>query len=215
MFHINPLGLCEVLARCVDVLLAERVHDVGPLEQPSLLLRCQAVLDVAILEDLREVAAAPVLARHVRDDLLLRRAAGEEEGERITKHACQPVHGGDCIVVAVQVPSDRGRFAERELHGVDDAGREERIVVWIERKAGALWAVGRVVNPHLRNGNAMKASDYVFEGYELEDALEQANAALEDDLTVSEKDGRSEHCRPFTREECLKPLEAWFFGRSA
>jgi len=115
----------------------------------------------------------------------------------------------------VQISSDRGRFAERELHGVDDAGREERIVVWIERKAGALWAVGRVVDPQLRNGKATKASDYLFEGYELEDALEQANAALEDDLTVSEGDGRSEHCLAFTREECLKPLEAWFFGRSA
>ena len=88
-------------------------------------------------------------------------------------------------------------------------------MVWIERKAGALWAVGRVVNPQLRNGKATKASDYLFEGFELEDALEQATAALEDDLTVSEGDGRSEHCLPITREECLKPLEAWFFGRSA
>jgi len=84
----------------------------------------------------------------------------------------------------------------------------------IERKAGAVWAVGRVVNPHERNGKAARAHDYVFEGYELEDALEQANAALEDDLTVSESDGRTEHCRPFTRDEVLKPLEAWFFGRS-
>jgi hypothetical protein len=115
----------------------------------------------------------------------------------------------------VRVSSDRGRFAERVLHGVDDAGREETIAIWIERKPGALWAVGRVVNPQLRNGKLEKPSDYVFEGFELSDALEQANAALEDDLTVSEHDGRSEHCKPFTREECLKPLEAWFFGRSA
>ena len=115
----------------------------------------------------------------------------------------------------VSASSDRGRFAERVLHGIDDAGGEERIVVWIERRPGALWAVGRVVNPQLRNGNAAKHGDYVFEGYELDDALEAANAALEDDLTVSERDGRSERCLPFTREECLKPLEAWFFGRSA
>ena len=115
----------------------------------------------------------------------------------------------------VQVSSDRGRFAERVLHGIDDAGREERILVWIERRAGALWAVGRVVTPQLRNGSAAKHGDYVFEGYELADALEAANATLEDDLTVSERDGRSERCLPFTREECLKPLEAWFFGRSA
>jgi len=115
----------------------------------------------------------------------------------------------------VSVSSDRGRFAERVVHGVDDAGREETIAIWIERKAGALWAVGRVVNPQLRNGKLEKAGDYVFEGFELGDALEHANDALEDDLTVSEHDGRSEHCKPFTRDECLKPLEAWFFGRSA
>jgi hypothetical protein len=115
----------------------------------------------------------------------------------------------------MRVSSDRGRFAQRVLQGVDEAGREETILVWIERKPGALWAVGRVVNPQLRNEATMKASDYVFEGYELEDALEQANATLEDDLTVSERDGRATHCKPFTREECLKPLEAWFFGRSA
>ena len=115
----------------------------------------------------------------------------------------------------MQVSSDRGRFAERVLHGVDDAGREEKIVIWIERKPGAVWAVGRIVNPHLRNGRLEKPGDYLFEGYELEDALEHANEALEDDLTVSEKDGRGEHCKPFTRDECLKPLEAWFFGRSS
>ena len=115
----------------------------------------------------------------------------------------------------VQVSSHRGRFAERVLHGVDDAGREERIVVWIERKPGAIWAVGRAVNPQHRNGNEAKQIDYVFEGYALEDALEHANATLEDDLTVIESDGRTEHCRPFTREECLKPLEAWFFGRTS
>jgi hypothetical protein len=113
----------------------------------------------------------------------------------------------------VQGSSDRGRFAERLLHGVDDAGNEERIAIWIERRPGALWTVCRVVNPHLRNGMAAKAGDVIFEGYELDDALEQANSALEDDLTVSERDGRSEHCRPFTRDEVLKPLEAWFFGR--
>ena len=114
----------------------------------------------------------------------------------------------------MQVSSDRGWFAERVLHGVDDAGREERIAVWIERKAGGIWAVGRVVNPQLRNEKSAKPHDYLFEGYELDDALEQANAALEDDLTVSESEGREERCLPFTREECLKPLEAWFFGRS-
>ncbi|HEY8030357.1 MAG TPA: hypothetical protein VIE38_12710 [Gaiellaceae bacterium] len=114
----------------------------------------------------------------------------------------------------MQVSTDRGRFAERVLHGVDDAGSEERVVIWIERKAGAVWAVGRAVNPHQRNDHEPRRDDYIFDGYELEDALEHANAALEDDLTVSEADGRGEHMRPFTRDECLKPLEAWFFGRT-
>jgi len=114
----------------------------------------------------------------------------------------------------VQASSQRGRFAERVLHGIDDAGNAETIVVWIERKEGGVWAVGRAVNPQHRSTKAPRPEDYLFEGYELGDALEQANAALEDDLTVSEQDGRAEHLRPFTRDELLKPLEAWFFGRS-
>ena len=105
------------------------------------------------------------------------------------------------------------RFAERTLHGVGEDGARDEILVWIERRPGALWAVGRAVNPEQRDVKAPRAEDYIFEGYELEDALELANAALEDDLTVSERDGRGGHCRPFTRDEVLKPLEAWFFGR--
>ena len=115
----------------------------------------------------------------------------------------------------MQISSDRGRFAERVLRGLDDAGNEEHVVFWIERKAGAVWAVGRAVNPEQRDVKLPRLEDYIFEGFELEDALEQANAALEDDLTVSEADGRGEHLRPFTRDELLKPLEAWFFGRTA
>ena len=41
--------------------------------------------------------------------------------------------------------SKEGRFAERVVSGVDDLGVEERIVIWIERKPGGLWAVGRAV----------------------------------------------------------------------
>lgn len=106
-----------------------------------------------------------------------------------------------------------GRFAERELHGVDDTGAEERIVIWVERKQGAVWAVGRAVNPQHRSSDEPRPDDYVFEGYELEDALEAANGALADDLRVSERDGRAEQVEPFTREELLRPLERWFFGR--
>lgn len=105
------------------------------------------------------------------------------------------------------------RFAERTLDGVDDAGASERIVIWIERKPGALWAVGRAVNPQHREGDDPRHEDYVFEGYELDDALEQANATLHDDLRVLEQDGRSQEAASFEREELLKPLERWFFGR--
>jgi hypothetical protein len=109
--------------------------------------------------------------------------------------------------------STEGRFAERVVSGFDDRGVEERIVIWIERKEGALWAVGRAVNPQHRPSDAPRGDDYVFEGYELEDALEQANAILEDDVRVTEQDGRPADAKPFTREEILKPLERWFFGR--
>jgi hypothetical protein len=100
------------------------------------------------------------------------------------------------------------------LNGVDDAGAEERIVVWIERKPGALWAVGRAVNPQHRPSDEPRADDYVFEGYELEDALEIANSTLEDDVSVLEADGSATKVRPFVRDELLKHLERYFFGRS-
>jgi hypothetical protein len=109
--------------------------------------------------------------------------------------------------------ADAGRFAEREVHGFDDSGAPERIVIWIERRAGGLWAVGRCVNPEHRPSDETRPEDYVFEGHELQDAVEFANTTLEDDVRVSEQDGRPEHVRPFVREELLKPLERWFFGR--
>jgi hypothetical protein len=112
----------------------------------------------------------------------------------------------------VKRKSTAGRFAERLVHGVDDAGAEETILIWIERKEGALWAVGRAVNPQHRASDEPRRDDYVFEGYELDDALRAANDTLEDDMSVSERDGRAEHLKPFTRGELLKPLERWFFG---
>jgi len=106
-----------------------------------------------------------------------------------------------------------GRFAERVVVGVDDVGAEERIVIWIERRPGALWAVGRAVNPQHRPSDEPRRDDWIFEGYELEDALEQANACLEDDVRVLEEDGRDgSNVKPFLRAELLKPLEKWFFG---
>ena len=92
---------------------------------------------------------------------------------------------------------------------------EERILIWIERRPGALWAVRREVNPQHRSSSGPRRDEVVFEGYELGDALEAANAALEDDALVLERDGRDDKVAPFTRAELLKPLERWFFGRTA
>jgi hypothetical protein len=104
------------------------------------------------------------------------------------------------------------RFAERVLHGVDDDGSRNEIVIWIERRPGALWAVGRAINPGHRNVPEPLPDDYVFEGYELGDALEAANGALDDDLVVSAEEGVNERVRPFSDDELLRPLERWFFG---
>jgi hypothetical protein len=109
--------------------------------------------------------------------------------------------------------SREGRYAERSLVGRDDVGEEERIVLWIERRSGGIWAVARAVNPHLRESDETRPEDVIFEGYELEEALERANEALEDDVVVLEADGREPDARPFTRKEVLPLLERWFFNR--
>ena len=86
-------------------------------------------------------------------------------------------------------------------------------MIWIERKEGAVWAVGRAVNPQHRPSVEPRREDWVFEGYELEDALEAANGALEDDVRVLEDDGATGSVKPFTRKEVLPMLERFFFGR--
>ena len=106
-----------------------------------------------------------------------------------------------------------GRFAERIVQGRDDGGSTERVLIWIERRPGALWAVGRQVNPQHRETEEPRTDDYVWEGYELEDCLEAANDALEDDAVVSEDDGADAKIKPFHRDELLVPLEKFFFGR--
>jgi hypothetical protein len=106
-----------------------------------------------------------------------------------------------------------GRFAERIVQGRDDGGSTERVLIWIERRPGALWAVGRQVNPEHRESHEPRADDYLWEGYELEDCLEAANGTLEDDAVVSEDDGATDRVKPFVREELLAPLEKFFFGR--
>jgi hypothetical protein len=95
-----------------------------------------------------------------------------------------------------------GRFAQRVIEGRDDAGVDERVEIWIERKEGGVWAVGRAVNPQLRTTDEPRR-----------DALDAANEALEDDVSVAEGDGNEIRQAPFRRSEVLGPLERWFFGR--
>ena len=104
------------------------------------------------------------------------------------------------------------RFAERVVHGIGEDGRREEIVIWIERRPGALWAVGRAIDPRNRSIPKPRPDDYLFEGYEMGDALEAANNALRDDLTVSAEDGVNENVEAFADDDLLKPLERWFFG---
>jgi hypothetical protein len=113
----------------------------------------------------------------------------------------------------VKGPEVAGRFAERIVDGRDDGGSSERVLIWIERRAGAMWAVGRQVNPQHRETESPRADDYLWEGHELSDCLDAANAMLEDDAVVSEGDGATAKVRPFRREELLAPLEKFFFGR--
>ena len=103
-----------------------------------------------------------------------------------------------------------GHFAERVVSGLDDGGREERVLIWIERKPGAVWAIGRIVNPQQRDCATPHATDYVWEGYELDDCLEIANEWLEEDVTVTDADGGRTKTLPFTRREIEPRLERIF-----
>jgi len=105
-------------------------------------------------------------------------------------------------------------FAQRSIQGVGEDGAAARITIWIERKPGAVWAVGRAVDLAQRTNGAIRDDDYVFEGFEMGDALEAANDALASDLDVSREDGRVEDVQPFADAELLEPLERWFFGHA-
>ena len=88
------------------------------------------------------------------------------------------------------------------------------ILVWIERRDGGEWAVGRASDLAQREFDEPREHDYIFQGFEIDDALQKGNEALEDDLNASEMDGFSdEGVRAFTRKELQDPLNEWFWGR--
>ena len=88
--------------------------------------------------------------------------------------------GRDCIP-GVRRSSREGRYAERVLVGVDDIGDEERIVLWIERRPGAVWVVGRAVNPQLRESDEPRRAGPLVERLDVcEDLLELVPARVEE-----------------------------------
>lgn len=89
----------------------------------------------------------------------------------------------------------------------------ESVLIWMERREGGLWAVGRASDLAQREYPEPRSHDYVFEGYDIEDALTAANEALEDELSASERDGIEPHVKPFLRRDLEAPLNEWFWGR--
>lgn len=89
------------------------------------------------------------------------------------------------------------------------------ILIWIERGEDGGWSVGRASDLTQRSFSAPRASDFIFSGFEIEDALDAANGALEDDLVASEADGIEARVAPFLRRELETPLNEWFWGRRA
>ncbi len=109
-----------------------------------------------------------------------------------------------------------GWYATRTVHMPDDDERGiTSILIWIEHRENGQWAVGRASDLQQRDFAEPQQHDYIFEGYEIDDALEAANNALEDDVVASERDGIEERAAPFLRKELEEPLNEWFWGRRA
>jgi hypothetical protein len=105
-------------------------------------------------------------------------------------------------------------FAARTLGGRDDHGVREEIHIWIDWLPGGIWGVGRVVDLSAReNPGIVREEDWVFRGYEMQDALEAANAALSADLDVSREVGEERAAAPFSEAELRPRLERWFLDQ--
>jgi hypothetical protein len=112
--------------------------------------------------------------------------------------------------------SDRAsrHFAERRLSGLDDAGQPEEVRIWIDWLPGGIWGVGRAVDLGAReNPNLVRDDDWVFRGYEMQDALDAANAALSADLDVTREVGEAHATGPFSEAELRPRLERWFLDQ--
>jgi len=86
-------------------------------------------------------------------------------------------------------------------------------MIWVEHREDGSWAVGRASDLAQRENAEPRESDYLFVGFEIDDALDAANAALEDDSVASEQDGIRTECPPILRRDLEQPLNEWFWGR--
>ena len=100
-----------------DQVVADRVHDLGLIEQPPDLLGRAAVRHVGVLEDLLERAPAMVLADHVLGHELFLAGAGNEKAEGCTKDV------DDLATQAVVRTSIAGPRVGRRDHVLSAASR--------------------------------------------------------------------------------------------
>ena len=122
---------------------------------------------------------------------------------------------GDCILTAMRRRSSSAGSLSAWLRGVDDGGAEERVVVWIERRRARCGPSAARSIPQHRSSDEPRRDDYVFEGYELDDALEHANSVPRGRLAVSEDDGRRERCGPSRARSCSGRSSAGSSDRGA
>ena len=81
--------------------------------------------------------------------------------------------------------------------------------IWIDWLPGGIWGVGRVVDLSSReNPSLVREDDWVFRGYEMQDALEAANAALSADLDVSREVGEAGRGGALQRGRAAAPAGA-------
>ena len=110
--------------------------------------------------------------------------------------------------------STQRHFAERTLSGLDDAGRPEEVRIWIDWLPGGIWGVGRAIDLGERENPAIRRDDdWIFRGYEMQDALEAANSALSADLDVAGSAGAAGAPALFSEAELRPRLERWFLDQ--
>ena len=106
-------------------------------------------------------------------------------------------------------------YVERVVEGRDDAGREERIVIWIERRPGAVWAVGRTVNRSSRAAPEPHEEDYSAGLRARRRARGRERDARGRLRRLRGRRPRRQASGRSAARSCSRPLERFFFGHAA